>query len=172
MNRRCPRCDLVRAHTFSGRARLNANGRHLDAWLLYTCAHCSRTAKVPVLERAPVRSVDRALLLGLESNDPAVLGPLCARLVGGDAFSVRGDDLPSGGVVVLHVAAGLSVRLDRVLARGLGCSRAEVSRRCPDAPLRRSAADGQRVRVLPRACNETTRSDGVVPAYGTSRSPR
>lgn len=144
----CPRCDARQEHRFSGRARVNAHHKVLDAWLLYDCVHCERTAKVPVFERRLVGSIDPVLLDGLHRNDPAVLEPMAARLVGGSTFEVDGASVQAGWIV-LQVDPGVRIRLDRVLARGLGMSRSEVARRCPSAPLRKPARSGLRVEVVP-----------------------
>lgn len=118
----------------------------LDAWLLYLCSHCERTAKVPVFERTPVRAVDPALLEGLHRNDPVLLGSLCAKHVGGVAFAVEGPRVEVG-TLVLHVEPGVRVRLDRVLALGLGLTRKQVRARFVQAPLSRRVHTGLRVQL-------------------------
>ena len=146
--RPCPRCDRTTVHGFAHRARLNANGKRLDAWLLFTCDACERTARLPVLERVLVARVDPALLVALERNEPAVLLPLAAERVGGEGFTVEGPRPAGAARVRLRVDPGVRVRLDRVLACGLGCSREAVRAQvCDGRALRRPVRDGQVVAV-------------------------
>ena len=152
LERVCPRCDVRRSHVFTWRSRLNANGRALDAWLLFACSECSRTLKLPVLERVPVRSVAPDLLRALEVSDPVRLGSLVAEQVTSPDFTVdvEGADvlLAEGGWVVLSVAPGVRARLDRVLAVVLGVPRARVKGRIVGR-ANRPVRDGQRIEIRP-----------------------
>jgi hypothetical protein len=69
--RHCGTCGKARPFRCSGKVRLNANGRRLDAWLIYTCTVCDRTWNLPVLSRVPVAEVPPAELDAMETNDPA-----------------------------------------------------------------------------------------------------
>ena len=53
-------CGDSRRFRSSGKVRLNANGRKLDAWLIYKCESCDRTWNLPLLERAVVGGLDPA----------------------------------------------------------------------------------------------------------------
>ncbi|MGO4421043.1 DUF1062 domain-containing protein, partial [Streptomyces sp. MCAF7] len=46
----------------SGKFRVNANHKLIDAWLLVLCTACGETAKLTVMERMNVRSVRPELL--------------------------------------------------------------------------------------------------------------
>lgn len=63
-------CGGLRAFQSSGKIRLNANGRKLDAWLIYKCLTCEKTWNRPIFERQNVRDIDPVVLDALESNDP------------------------------------------------------------------------------------------------------
>jgi hypothetical protein len=65
----CSGCGAPRPFTSSDRIRLNANGRKLDAWLIYKCVACDNAWKRPLFERVDVRAVQPALLEALQSND-------------------------------------------------------------------------------------------------------
>src|SRR5689334_16774640 len=66
--RRCSACASERFRP-SGKFRINANHKLLDAWLLVLCTGCGETARLAVLERMTVRSVRRELLDRLHDND-------------------------------------------------------------------------------------------------------
>ncbi|GIE86999.1 hypothetical protein SAMN06264365_107164 [Actinoplanes regularis] len=149
---RCLDCPSKSATTGKGRFRANANGKLLDVWLLVRCVSCDRTSKLPVHERATVRSIDPALLDGYHANDPklvaaTLLDPLFLRRHG-LALDWQGawelDPLPVGldeawpWQVAVNFEDPVPVRPDRLIAQGLGCSRSEVPRRIKsDISLRR-----------------------------------
>ncbi|MEU9833947.1 DUF1062 domain-containing protein [Streptosporangium sp. NPDC048047] len=154
---RCVDCRSESATTGEGRFRVNANGKLLDVWLLVRCTSCGRTSKLTVHERAPVRSFDPAELDGYHANDPelvasTLLDPLLARR-NRFALDWRGawrldapppcpDEAWPARVEVVF-ADPVPVRVDRLIARGLGLSRNEVLRRIKcDIPLGRSTSSG------------------------------
>src|ERR1700729_2381104 len=65
----CNRCHAIKPFASSGRIRLNANGKQLDAWLIYRCADCDKTWNRPIFERRNVKGIDPAALCSLQSND-------------------------------------------------------------------------------------------------------
>ena len=165
---RCSRCGRERPFRSSGRFRLNAQGRRIDAWLIYKCMACDDTWNRPLLERRPLAGVAPALLDALQRNDAAL-----AQSVGFDtaglrrhcaAIEVPDDDAlhktvvshPAGTVHRLEIRLAVphptALRLDRLLVRELGLSRARLQALCadkrlvlaPDSPraLRRAARDG------------------------------
>src|SRR5262245_61978843 len=78
----CNRCGGPRPFRCSGKFRLNANCKRLDAWLIYKCTSCDETWNRPVIERRAIRDFEPAMLAALEANDPI--------LVTGFAFDVAG----------------------------------------------------------------------------------
>lgn len=66
----CSGCSTPKAFVSSGKARLNANGKRLDAWLIYGCSACSKTWNRPVFERRSVGDIDANVLHALQTNDP------------------------------------------------------------------------------------------------------
>ncbi len=140
--RHCSTCGQTRPFHSSGKIRLNANGRRLDAWLIYKCTTCDRTWTLPVIERVPVAALPAAELDALQQSDPDLV-----RQVEGDmALLARHCDrvTPASGITIHKTLAGPwvenwttlqlqidvqtpgGVRLDRVLAQGLGLSRSTV----------------------------------------------
>jgi len=156
--RRCPRCDVARPFASTGRFRLNGNGRRLDLWLIYSCGSCDATWNLDVARRVAVGALG-ADLPRYERNDPQL-----ARRVAFDAsllaaagvrpepvaWALVHEAVPLPARVTIRCDWGPAPRLDAVLARGLGLSRAaatqaqvDLDRRC----LRRPVVDGQQVRV-------------------------
>ncbi|WP_432110595.1 DUF1062 domain-containing protein [Streptomyces sp. AA1529] len=73
--RRCHVCAAERFRT-TGKFRVNANHKLLDAWLLALCTGCGETTKLTVLERTNVRSIRPGLLDRLHGNDPGLAAEL------------------------------------------------------------------------------------------------
>src|SRR5260370_27199382 len=66
----CNRCRGTTRFRTSGKIRVNANGKRVDAWLIYKCTSCDNTWNRPVLERRHVSTIDPCLLASLQANDP------------------------------------------------------------------------------------------------------
>ncbi|MCA0011606.1 DUF1062 domain-containing protein [Mesorhizobium sp. B292B1B] len=169
----CNRCGGVKAHRSSGKFRVNANGKRIDAWLIYRCVECDNSWNFGIFERRNRRDIEPALLRALESNDPEL-----ARRHAFDVIALRGqvgrvEEFPdvavhktalggtSEAASVLELQVGLempiSLRLDRLLANELGISRSRLQAleekrllvvdRDGAKALRKPARDGTTVRV-------------------------
>jgi hypothetical protein len=139
--RRCHACASERFRA-NGKFRVNANHKLLDAWLLVLCTGCGDTAKLAVLERMNVRSVRPGLLDRMHDNDPGLAAELLQDPVvrRRNRIALDWDDawrLDTGGSdhldrevidVSVRFAARIPVRPVRLIAEGLGLSRAEVGR--------------------------------------------
>lgn len=137
----CSGCGGPRAFRSSGKIRLNANGRRLDAWLIYNCKDCDKSWNRPLFERRTVREIDPAVLVALQSNDPRWaraeafnLDALRRRSPRIDEFPdveiakeiVRDRDSPTTIAITLAVPLPTSMRLDRLLAFQLAVSRGRL----------------------------------------------
>lgn len=140
--RHCSRCGEARPFASSGRFRVNANGRLLDAWLIYRCADCGRVWNRPVLERRPLDRLAPGFRAALEAND----AELVARIAGDLADLARHAHRieRAEGVAIARSTVSLApspperldlrlvamgavgTRLDRILAEGLGLPRARI----------------------------------------------
>jgi hypothetical protein len=139
--RRCHGCASGRFRA-SGKFRVNAHHKLLDAWLLALCTVCGETAKLTVLERTNVRSVRPELLDRLHHDDPVLTAELLQDPVvrRRNRVALDWDDawrLDTGGAdqledeaieVSVRFAARIPVRPVRLIAEGFGLSRAEVVR--------------------------------------------
>lgn len=138
----CKRCGLPRSHGSSGRFRVNANGKRVDAWLIYRCTSCDSTWNRPILERQHLRSLDAGLLASLLSNDPKLadrfacdvetLTHWAPRLEQATQIMMTKEVLsgsttaPSELQILCVVPCPVSVRVDRLLAEGLQLARSRV----------------------------------------------
>ncbi|WP_432035549.1 DUF1062 domain-containing protein [Streptomyces cucumeris] len=133
----------------SGKFRVNANHKRIDAWLLVLCTTCGETAKLTLLERTHVRSVPPELLDRLHDNDlgltaellqdPAVLRRNRIALDWNDAWRLDtgGSDHLDQEVIDVSVrfTARIPVRPTRLIAEGCGISRAGVEKLITEGKL-------------------------------------
>lgn len=169
----CNRCGGIRPYRCSGRFRVNANGKRIDAWLIYRCTDCDNSWNRTIFERCNRRNIEPALLAALESNDPALVRShafnataLRSRIGRIEEFpdvSIRKELLngrPESAAALwlaLRLDAATPLRLDCLLAGELGISRSRLQnweeRRTlavePDGAraLRRPPRDGMAVRI-------------------------
>ncbi len=139
----CSRCGGHRPFVCSGKTRLNANGRRLDAWLIYRCAVCEDTWNRSIFERRNVASVAPDALAALQSNDPVWVRQAAFDIEGLRQCTDRIEDLADSNVerhvlggsagcarleIVLVVRQASSLRVDRLLSAELALSRARLSK--------------------------------------------
>jgi hypothetical protein len=145
---RCHACasDRFRA---SGKFRVNANHKLLDAWLLALCTACGETAKLTVLERMNVRSTPPDMLDRLHDNDPSLTAELLQdpgvqrrnriALDWDNAWRLDagGSSQPDGEMIDVSVRFGarIPVRPVRLIAEAFGLSRAKVERLIAEGKL-------------------------------------
>ncbi len=67
--RKCSRCGNGSRFICSGDFRVNANGKRIDAWLIYKCRKCDATWNMEVIQRVPSHSIDGRLLQAFAHND-------------------------------------------------------------------------------------------------------
>ncbi|MEU0677027.1 DUF1062 domain-containing protein [Streptomyces sp. NPDC006172] len=138
---RCHTCASARFRA-SGKFRVNANHKLLDAWLLVLCTGCGETAKLTVFERVNVRSLRPELLERMHANDLGLTAELLQDPVvlrrnrvaldwdGAWRLDTGGSDHLDREVIDVSVrfTARIPVRPVRLIAEGCGLSRAEVER--------------------------------------------
>ncbi len=139
-HRHCAACGVSRPFCTSGKVRLNANGRKLDAWLIYKCTTCDRTWNLPLVDRVAVSAIDSRDLWAMQVSDPVWIE---ARAFDLALLRQHADriDLPTD-VSVTKAGPGVTdwseirldlcalrptgQRLDRFLAPELGLSRSRL----------------------------------------------
>lgn len=158
----CNRCGGSKPFRSSGKIRVNANGKRLDAWLIYKCTTCDSTWNRPILERRPVP----AALAALHEDEPGLL-----RRLEFDAEALRRhadrieqfDDvaitrhvlsqatLPVRRLEILCVVPQpTALRLDRLLASELQVSRSRIPvivLGMTPRDLRKPVREGLRIRI-------------------------
>jgi hypothetical protein len=152
VRRPCPNCTMD-ASAASGKFRVNASGKLLDVWLLIRCVRCGRTAKVTVIERANVRTIDPEKLCGYNDNDlnlvaDVLLDPLIGHrnhyfLDWTDAWelAIPAVETPVDRRIEVRVefTDPIPVRPVRLIAQGLGLTRGEVERLIADKRIHSAA---------------------------------
>jgi hypothetical protein len=165
----CNRCGRLKLFESSGRVRINAQGKRLDAWLVYNCTSCKNSWNRPIFERRNVRDLEPPLLNALLRNDPDYVRRLafdvedlrrkCERVAEFPAIDVHKEALnasmsPPDMLELLLVAPfPVGVRLDRLLATELGLSRTRIEELTASGILRISTAG---VRALRRPVRDQT----------------
>ncbi|WP_262576530.1 DUF1062 domain-containing protein [Agrobacterium tumefaciens] len=163
----CSGCGDLRAFQASGKIRLNANGRKLDAWLIYKCLICDKSWNRPIFERQNVRDISPSVMEALQSNDPQWIRAETFNLEALRRKSKRIDEFPEFDIekkikdeppdwtkaeIDLTVPLQTGIRLDRLLASELGLSRSMLQKlhdggtiRAPSDLLRRRLKNGTRI---------------------------
>lgn len=166
----CGRCGEPRLFRSSDKIRVNANGKRVDAWLIYKCTDCGSTWNRPILERRPVRTIDPGFLMSLHASAPELTRRLAfdvedlRRSAGrieefDDALVVRNvqfeGTMPARRLEILcSVPEPVGLRLDRLLANELRLSRSRIRRLAEAGDLfvfpsassvRRPVRDGMRL---------------------------
>ncbi|QFU88568.1 DUF1062 domain-containing protein [Amycolatopsis sp. YIM 10] len=148
VRRRCHACASGRFRA-SGKFRVNANHKLIDAWLLVLCTGCGDTAKLTLFERMNVRSVRPDLLDRLHDNDLGLTAELLQDPVVQHRNRIALDwdnawRLETGGSehldrevidVAVRFAARIPVRPVRLIAEGCELPRAEVERLVAEGKL-------------------------------------
>ncbi|SNB53614.1 hypothetical protein SAMN05661103_1341 [Agrobacterium sp. 719_389] len=139
----CSGCGHLRAFQSSGKIRLNANGRKLDAWLIYKCLICDKSWNRPIFERLNVRDISPSVMEALMSNDPQWIRAETFNLEALRRKSQRIDEFPEFDIekkikdeppdwtmaeIDLTVPLQSGIRLDRLLASELGLSRSMLQK--------------------------------------------
>ena len=151
---------------------MNANGRRIDAWLIYKCLACENSWNRPLLERRNVGDIDPSMLRALQTNDPDLVRRIVfdvddlrrraerieeSAAVTIDKKILSGGEAPTRLDIALVVPAPTSLRADRMLANEFDAPRAKIQelsakKRLTLFPhgakmLRRPVRDGMRISI-------------------------
>jgi hypothetical protein len=166
----CRRCGGPRGYRSSGKIRVNANGRRIDAWLIYRCTACDGSWNRPVVERREVSAISPDFLLSLQANEPELVQRVAFDVAGlkrwADHVQEFDDVLVDKRVLTERPRPVLSLEIECLVPRQIGlradrllASELQLSRSClrrlekvaqirtvsPGLTLRRSLRDGMRL---------------------------
>ena len=166
----CSTCGRQRPFICSDRFRLNANGKKLDAWLIYRCIDCDKTWNHTLFERRSIRSFAPEDLSAFQSNDIGWIRRYAFDVDALRRHTQRIDQFADAEIrkavvsgsngwtlleIALRVSAPVSIRVDRLLSAELGLSRSRLqaldqARKLQVEPERKAAlkrmpSDGMRV---------------------------
>jgi hypothetical protein len=138
----CRGCGRVEAFKSSGKIRLNANGKRLDAWAIYKCIVCDSTWNQPIFERRNVNDIYPSVLRALQTNDGVLATKLAFDITQLRRFSNQIDEFPDvivGKLVLsgaeapyshlgirLRITLPVDLRVDRLLASEFVMSRTKI----------------------------------------------
>ncbi|MPZ30463.1 MAG: DUF1062 domain-containing protein [Rhodospirillales bacterium] len=166
----CSRCGEPRRFRSSDKIRVNANGKRVDAWLIYKCTCCGSTWNRPILERRQVQTIEPDFLTSLRTSDSMLTRRFAFDVEGlrrragrveefDDALVIRNvlseSTMPTRQLEILcSVPEPVGLRVDRMLANELQLSRSRVQSLAkigelvafpPGSHLRRAVRDGMRL---------------------------
>ncbi|AYG65887.1 MULTISPECIES: DUF1062 domain-containing protein [unclassified Rhizobium] len=150
----CSGCGSPRPFRSSGKIRLNANGKRLDAWLVYKCIDCDKTWNRTLFERRTVHDLGPSTLEALQRSDPKWVRTQEFDLDGLKRKAKRIEEPPD--VIIRKETTGaasdwtmldieisaefpVNLRLDRLLASELAISRSRLQ----------ALQDGGRLKIYP-----------------------
>jgi hypothetical protein len=137
----CSGCASYTLFRSSGKLRLNANGKKLDAWLIYKCVNCDKTWNRALFERRSVKDIDPVTLEALQSNNPDwirrhafdtdALKRKCQRIEEFAEIDIHKKIISPAEhgermEISLSISAPTCLRLDRLLATELNISRSRL----------------------------------------------
>lgn len=137
----CSGCGAPRPFRSSGKIRLNANGKRLDAWLVYKCIDCDKTWNRTLFERRTVYDLGPSTLEALQRSDPQWVRTQEFDLDGLKRKAKRIEEPPDAAIrkemvqeasnwVLLEIEISaefpVNLRLDRLLAAELAISRSRL----------------------------------------------
>ncbi len=150
----CSGCGTPKPFRSSGRIRLNANGKRLDAWLVYKCIACDGTWNRPIFERLNIRAIDPVMLEAMQAStadfvariefDAQALKSRAGRIEESDDLDIRRTVLRHDAdwrriAITLALPYPTGLRLDRLLSAELPLSRSRLQ----------ALFDRQEIRVEP-----------------------
>jgi hypothetical protein len=168
----CSRCGEARRFRSSDRIRVNANGKRVDAWLIYKCTSCGSTWNRPIVERRPVRTIEPEFLMSLRTSAPVLARRLAFEVAGLRRWASRIEVFDEVQVIetllsetttaarqleiLCSVPEPVGLRVDRLLAKELQLSRSQIQDLAKSGDLvaypkgshlRRAVRDGMRLVV-------------------------
>jgi hypothetical protein len=168
----CNRCGGARTFLSTDKIRINANGKRLDAWLIYKCVACDNTWNRPIFTRRLAVEMDRDLLRALQADNGECLRAIAFDVEGLKRYCDRIEEFSDATVqkellydgdppiakieILIRAPLPASLRLDRLLAAEFEISRTRIQELEAKGLLTLSPHGG---RMLRRSVKDQTRID-------------
>ncbi len=68
----CSGCGCKTSFISTGKFRVNANGSHVDVWLIYQCEKCRHSLNLTIYERKNPDKITQSEYTSFMNNDPAL----------------------------------------------------------------------------------------------------
>ncbi|MEM9190317.1 MAG: DUF1062 domain-containing protein [Myxococcota bacterium] len=147
----CRRCDDNQPFESTDKFRVNANGKKIDVWLIFACQGCGARWNHRLVQRRTVPQIGEDRYRRYLDNDVALARAEAFAMAGKDARRVpfeveRSGDGPSAEIEI-HLEEPIDLRVDQLLAVGLGVSRGTLRRHLDRALLRKRVQHRDRIRL-------------------------
>ena len=71
--RNCSGCGHKSVYYSTNKVRINANGKHIDVWLIYKCVKCKHTYNLPLYSRINRNELDKSEYEALLNSDQEIV---------------------------------------------------------------------------------------------------
>lgn len=162
--RNCPGCGVKTAYQSTHKLRVNANGKQLDAWLIYQCPKCKHPFNLTIhsrINRNRLSQAEYGALLGNDRDlvyqyglDRALFQKNNAEILNETAYVIgETGNADVGGVIRLLNPYRLKLRKDKLVAQCLKIPRAEAIRKLRSGMLSIDQSAGHEI-IIQRRCEE------------------
>lgn len=171
MIRNCPQCNCKTNYINTNHFRVNANGEHLDVWLIYQCEKCKHTYNLPIFERVKPEYINKKLYEKFLSNDLDLAFEYgCNRecffkhkiVIDENKVSydlvltkeeLKESDQDISEEYTIENPYGLRIRMDKVLAQIMKRSRSEVKNKIQEGTIFREDGPSPGQKIKSGACS-------------------
>lgn len=140
--RNCPKCNEKTNFINTENFRINANGNLLDIWLIYQCERCKSTWKLAIYERVKPKSIfneeyerflanDKELAKAYGFDKDLHIKNKAEWVINKEQYHVIEQQVAEfanakGQIIELSCKSQFPIRLDKLLSKQLGLSRAQI----------------------------------------------
>lgn len=137
--RNCGKCSCKRIYHTTGKFRVNANGNHLDVWLIYQCEKCKHTYNLPIYERVNKSTIDPKAYALFLCNDQTLAFQIgndrqllernhCVIDQENSAYTLKQVGEGIENKVIITNPYGMKVRMEKLLCQLFDISRSQLKK--------------------------------------------
>lgn len=137
--RNCGKCGCKRIYRSTEKFRVNANGNHLDVWLIYQCEKCKHTYNLPIYERVNKGVLDPKQYALFLCNDKALAFQIgndrqllernhCVIDLENVAYSLKQVGEGVDDKLIITNPYGMKVRIEKLLSQLFKVSRSQLKK--------------------------------------------